>query len=156
MRISLLLAFSLSSFTFAAESAGPKKPNILIIVADDLGYADTGFNGSKTAITPKLDSFVKSGIKLTDFRACPMCSPTRGGTPHRTLASPLWHDAGRHSTMVNIRTPGIRKHSPRTPCQGRIRTAWHHRQVASWPYQQKPTPTTPRLHPLRRSLQRSH
>ena len=46
MRISLLLAFSLSSFTFAAESAAPKKPNILIIVADDLGYADTGFNGS--------------------------------------------------------------------------------------------------------------
>ncbi|MGY8660588.1 MAG: sulfatase-like hydrolase/transferase [Verrucomicrobiales bacterium] len=79
MRISLLLAFSLSSFTFAAESAAPKKPNILIIVADDLGYADTGFNGSKTAITPKLDSFVKSGIKLTDFRACPMCSPTRAG-----------------------------------------------------------------------------
>ena len=79
MRISLLLAFSLSSFTFAAESAAPKKPNILIIVADDLGYADTGFNGSKTAITPKLESFVKSGIKLTDFRACPMCSPTRAG-----------------------------------------------------------------------------
>tara|TARA_B110000305_G_scaffold229028_1_gene279519 strand:+ start:1338 stop:1799 length:462 start_codon:yes stop_codon:yes gene_type:complete len=96
MRISLLLAFSLSSFTFAAESAAPKKPNILIIVADDLGYADTGFNGSKTAITPKLDSFVKSGIKLTDFRACPMCSPTRAGSDRRTGgATPSCDERGK-------------------------------------------------------------
>ncbi len=96
MRISLLLAFSLSSFTFTAESAAPKKPNILIIVADDLGYADTGFNGSKTAITPKLDSFVKSGIKLTDFRACPMCSPTRAGSDRRTGgATPSCDEQGK-------------------------------------------------------------
>ena len=57
----------------------PKQPNILIIVADDLGYADTGFNGGKTAKTPHLDRFAKSGIRLSDFRACPMCSPTRAG-----------------------------------------------------------------------------
>ena len=56
-----------------------RKPNILIIVADDLGYADTGFNGSDTAKTPNLDRFAESGVKLTDFRACPMCSPTRAG-----------------------------------------------------------------------------
>lgn len=56
-----------------------KKPNILILVADDLGYGDTGFNGSKIAKTPNLDRFVKSGVNLTDFRACPMCSPTRAG-----------------------------------------------------------------------------
>jgi len=60
-------------------SALQAKPNIVLIVADDLGYADTGFNGSKNAITPNLDRFAKSGVKLADFRACPMSSPTRAG-----------------------------------------------------------------------------
>ena len=113
MRISLLLAFSLSSFTFTAESAAPKKPNILIIVADDLGYADTGFNGSKTAITPKLDSFVKSGIKLTDFRACPMCSPTRAGSDRRTGgATPSCDERGKAARQGGTaRKAGRRKMS---------------------------------------------
>ncbi|MFT6574064.1 MAG: arylsulfatase A-like enzyme, partial [Akkermansiaceae bacterium] len=66
--------FLLSNLGFAAP-----RPNIILILADDLGYADTGFNNSPTAKTPHLDRFVKSGVKLTDFRACPMCSPTRAG-----------------------------------------------------------------------------
>ena len=57
----------------------PPMPNILIIVADDLGYADVGFNGGKTIATPNLDRLAATGINLTDFRACPMCSPTRAG-----------------------------------------------------------------------------
>src|SRR5688500_16594606 len=57
----------------------PTKPNILIIVADDLGYGDVGFNGGKTIATPNLDRLAGEGINLTDFRACPMCSPTRAG-----------------------------------------------------------------------------
>ncbi len=55
------------------------KPNILLIVADDLGYADVGFNGGEVIKTPNLDRLAASGINLTDFRACPMCSPTRAG-----------------------------------------------------------------------------
>ena len=58
-------------------SAAP--PNILLLVADDLGYADVGFNGGKTIATPSLDRLAAGGIRLTDFRACPMCSPTRAG-----------------------------------------------------------------------------
>src|SRR5688572_3489825 len=60
----------------AAESG---KPNILIMVADDLGYADVGFNGGKVIATPNLDRLAATGVNLTDFRACPMCSPTRAG-----------------------------------------------------------------------------
>src|SRR5688572_27118974 len=60
----------------AAESG---KPNILILVADDLGFADVGFNGSKIIKTPNLDRLAATGVNLTDFRACPMCSPTRAG-----------------------------------------------------------------------------
>lgn len=56
-----------------------ERPNMLIILADDLGYADAGFNGGKTIPTPNVDRLAATGINLTDFRACPMCSPTRAG-----------------------------------------------------------------------------
>jgi arylsulfatase A-like enzyme len=55
------------------------KPNILLLVADDLGYADVGFNGGRIFATPNLDRLAATGVNLTDFRACPMCSPTRAG-----------------------------------------------------------------------------
>jgi arylsulfatase A-like enzyme len=63
----------------ADKSFTASKPNVLVIVADDLGYADVGFNGGKTIATPNLDRLAATGINLTDFRACPMCSPTRAG-----------------------------------------------------------------------------
>lgn len=56
-----------------------RKPNILIMVADDLGFGDVGFNGGTTASTPNLDRLAADGVKLNDFRTCPMCSPTRAG-----------------------------------------------------------------------------
>ena len=65
--------------TFAAESPDAQPPNILLIVADDLGYADVGFNGGTAIPTPHLDRLAATGLVLTDFRACPMCSPTRAG-----------------------------------------------------------------------------
>jgi arylsulfatase B len=54
------------------------KPNLLVIVADDLGHADVSFNGG-TIPTPHLDRLAATGVNLTDFRAAPMCSPTRAG-----------------------------------------------------------------------------
>jgi arylsulfatase B len=63
----------------AQSSAAAPKPNILIIVADDLGFADVGFNGGRIIATPNLDRLAATGLRLTDFRACPMCSPTRAG-----------------------------------------------------------------------------
>jgi arylsulfatase B len=82
--LSLILAALSCGLCFAAaQKASPgftsAKPNLLVIVADDLGYADVGFNGGKVIATPNLDRLVASGINLTDFRACPMCSPTRAG-----------------------------------------------------------------------------
>ena len=59
--------------------AAPAQPNILILVADDLGFADVGFNGGKVIATPHLDRLAATGVNLTDFRSCPMCSPTRAG-----------------------------------------------------------------------------
>jgi arylsulfatase B len=81
-----LAALALSTLAQPAASAG--KPNLLLIVADDLGYADVGFNGGKVVPTPNLDRLAATGVNLTNFRACPMCSPTRAGLltgrwPHR-------------------------------------------------------------------------
>ncbi len=69
----------LGGWSRTAAAAETGKPNILIMVADDLGYADVGFNGGKTIATPNLDRLAATGMNLTDFRACPMCSPTRAG-----------------------------------------------------------------------------
>jgi len=61
----------------AAES---KKPNILFIVGDDMGYADVGFHGCKDIPTPNLDAFAKSGVRFTSgYVSAPYCSPTRAG-----------------------------------------------------------------------------
>lgn len=56
------------------------QPNILLIVADDLGYADVSFNGCKDYETPHLDALAKSGVICTSgYVSHPFCSPTRAG-----------------------------------------------------------------------------
>jgi len=60
----------------AAESV--RKPNVVLIVADDLGGRDLGCYGSTFHKTPNLDKLAKDGARFTDFyAACPVCSPTR-------------------------------------------------------------------------------
>lgn len=55
-------------------------PNILLIVADDLGYADVGFQGSKEIPTPNLDKLAKRSLRCTSgYVSHPFCSPTRAG-----------------------------------------------------------------------------
>jgi arylsulfatase A-like enzyme len=54
-------------------------PNILLCMADDLGWADPGFNGNKIIKTPNLDAMAEAGLRFTRFySAAPVCSPTRG------------------------------------------------------------------------------
>jgi arylsulfatase A-like enzyme len=59
--------------------SGNSKPNIILLMADDLGYGDVGFVGNKIIKTPYLDGMAKNSIKFTRFyAAAPVCSPTRG------------------------------------------------------------------------------
>jgi arylsulfatase len=53
-----------------------RKPNFLIVVADDLGFSDTGPYGSEIA-TPTLDRLAKEGVIMTGFHTASACSPTR-------------------------------------------------------------------------------
>lgn len=74
---------ALISFALAASmgcDAAEKGPNILVILADDLGYADVGFQGSADIPTPHLDRLSKAGVRCTDgYVSHPFCSPTRAG-----------------------------------------------------------------------------
>jgi len=72
----LLFTLFLASSVSAVESPA-SKPNILYILADDMGYADAGFNGGTEIKTPHLDRLAKSGAILRSFYVQPVCSPTR-------------------------------------------------------------------------------
>lgn len=56
------------------------KPNVIIFLADDLGYADIGVNGCKDIPTPHVDAIAKGGVRFTDgYATHPVCSPSRAG-----------------------------------------------------------------------------
>ncbi len=54
-----------------------KKPHIIFLMADDLGWGDVGYHGSRIA-TPNIDNLAKRGVRLNHFYVQPVCSPTRG------------------------------------------------------------------------------
>ncbi|QEL14014.1 sulfatase-like hydrolase/transferase [Limnoglobus roseus] len=75
MPLRLLLA---AVATFAVLADASAKPNVVLILADDLGGADLGCYGSTFHKTPHLDALAKQGVRFTDaYAACPVCSPTR-------------------------------------------------------------------------------
>ncbi len=72
-RILVLLALVLAG---ASVSAAPERPNIIVILADDLGFSDIGCFGSEIP-TPRLDALAANGVRFTQFYNTPRCSPTR-------------------------------------------------------------------------------
>ena len=72
--ISLIAFLAAQAMAQAAE----RKPNIIVVFCDDLGYADIGPFGSKLHATPVLDQMAREGMRLTDFYStCPVCTPSR-------------------------------------------------------------------------------
>jgi len=82
VRPALLLLSVLTAGVMLAASSTPvmaaRQPSILILLADDLGYRDVSFNGGQIP-TPAIDRIAREGANLTQFYACPVCSPTRAG-----------------------------------------------------------------------------
>ncbi|WP_245726547.1 arylsulfatase [Pricia antarctica] len=60
-----------------ADSRGEKKPNIVLILADDQGWGDLGSSGNTDLKTPNIDAIAKYGISFDNFYVQPVCSPTR-------------------------------------------------------------------------------
>ena len=71
--ILIVVLLIIISKTYATSET---RPNILLIVADDLGYADLGVYGSEIE-TPELDKLASEGVVFTQFHTAPLCSPTR-------------------------------------------------------------------------------
>jgi arylsulfatase A-like enzyme len=71
-----------ASPVLAAEQAGSpaRRPNVILIVADDLGNRDLGVQGGTDIPTPNIDSIAKNGVRFANgYVTCPVCSPTRAG-----------------------------------------------------------------------------
>jgi arylsulfatase A-like enzyme len=79
--VAVLGARVLSTAALAGEGAAPavaERPNIVVILADDMGYGDLGSYGSPDTRTPRLDRLAGEGVRFTDFYAnAPVCTPTR-------------------------------------------------------------------------------
>lgn len=78
MKIASSLIAVLVSLACASTLAAAAKPNIVFIMADDLGWADVGFHGGN-APTPHLDNLAATSLELTQHYVAPVCSPTRTG-----------------------------------------------------------------------------
>lgn len=100
--VALLLCFG---FTYSQKTNSKtiEKPNILLIIADDAGWHDMGYNGSEIQ-TPNIDKLAKNGVILNRFYANPTCSPTR--------ASLL---TGRPSSRMGIVAPISDKSTKKLP-----------------------------------------
>lgn len=81
------MLLQISTTTAAVNSDSSKHKNVLILLADDLGWGDVGYHGGK-AQTPNIDQLAKDGVRLNRFYAFPACSPARAAMltarfPHR-------------------------------------------------------------------------
>jgi arylsulfatase B len=75
-RVAVLLALASALALGAAEPAAARQPNIIVLLADDLGFADVGFRGGEIE-TPSIDRLAREGVVLDRYYVAPICSPTR-------------------------------------------------------------------------------
>ncbi len=73
----MCVAFAVTSAAFAGTPTPAGKPNVVVILLDDMGYGDIGPFGSKLNRTPNLDRMAAEGMKLTSFYSAPLCSASR-------------------------------------------------------------------------------
>ena len=101
--ICLLLAFVCTNqFSLKAQKRTVKKPNVIVILTDDMGYSDIGCFGSEIR-TPNLDRLAANGLAFTKFYNTARCSPSRA-----SLLTGLYpHQAGMgHLSTENFKEPG--------------------------------------------------
>ncbi|MCX6940191.1 MAG: sulfatase-like hydrolase/transferase [Verrucomicrobia bacterium] len=96
----------------AAEPATASRPNIILMMADDLGWGDPGFNGNTVIKTPHLDAMAKAGLRFDRFYSgAPVCSPTRGTvlTGRHPYRYGIWTANEGHLRKQEVSLPEILK-----------------------------------------------
>lgn len=103
-----LIALLVTSIHYSVVCQVAKKPNIIIILADDLGWGDVGYHGSSIK-TPNIDQLAKEGIVLNRYYTAAVCSPTRAGLMTgrypdrfglRSTVIPPWSEFGVNTDEV--------------------------------------------------------
>ena len=138
-QLPLLLAVLFAPLVSA--QAAPQ-PNIILFLADDLGYGDLGTFGHPLIKTPNLDAFAKQGVKLTNcYAASAVCSPSRsalltGRTPHRNGVY-TWIAEGSevHLRTSEVTLPKLLKGAGYTTCHS---GKWHLNGLFNNPAQPQP------------------
>jgi arylsulfatase A-like enzyme len=77
LRLLLSLLISLALLSPVAAEPASMKPNVVLILTDDMGYADLGCYGSPDIRTPHIDRLARQGVRLPQFYAAPVCTPSR-------------------------------------------------------------------------------
>jgi len=105
-----LLACLLSACSTQPEpeiQATPEKPNVIVILTDDQGWADVGFNGATDIPTPQLDRLAKEGVIFTNgYVSHPYCSPSRAGLLTGRYQARFGHDCNMPYNTVNDESIG--------------------------------------------------
>ncbi len=127
--LQILLVSALLASGAELFAAPAKRPNLVILVADDLGWNDVGYHGSDIR-TPAIDRLAKSGVQLDRFYVCPICSPTRAGLltgryPHRfglrNTVIPPWRKFGLELSEQTLPEVFAQADYKRRACIGK----WH-------------------------------
>jgi arylsulfatase len=125
----LILTLSSASRTLAAQTNAPR-PNIVLILADDVGYSDIGCYGSEIS-TPNLDQLASRGLRMTEFYNTPRCCPSRAA-----LLTGLYpQQAGIGNMMDDRGIPGYRgelSHDCLTIAEELRRADYHTAMVGKW------------------------
>ena len=98
VRVSILVLLAALTVSISGETSQAQRPNVVLIMTDDAGYADLGVYGATDLKTPNIDGLARDGVRLTDFYANgSSCTPTRAGLisgryqQRFTLEMPLGH-----------------------------------------------------------------
>ena len=129
--ISATIVTTALALFFSSSAVRANQPNIIFMIADDLGWADVQFHGGSVP-TPHLNALLKSGLELQQHYVAPVCSPTRAGfltgrywsrfgltTPTNQLALPL----------DTVTLPSVLRQSGYTTC---LTGKWHLGSEARW------------------------
>ena len=78
MKYNVIILFILSCLLFSCQNnLETKNPNVIIVITDDQGYGDIGYNGNPHLFTPNLDKFANESLRFNNFNVSPVCAPTR-------------------------------------------------------------------------------